>query len=30
LSDGDEIRLGRVCMTFRILPPVSTQAEAEP
>jgi DNA-binding winged helix-turn-helix (wHTH) protein len=28
LSDGDEIRLGRVRMTFRVLPPVSTQTEA--
>jgi DNA-binding winged helix-turn-helix (wHTH) protein len=27
LSDGDEIRLGRVRMTFRILPPLSTQTE---
>ncbi len=27
LSDGDEILLGRVRMTFRALPPVSTQAE---
>ena len=25
LSDGDEIRLGRVRMTFRILPPLSTR-----
>ena len=28
LSDGDEILLGRVLMTFRVLPPVSTQTEA--
>ncbi len=27
LSDGDEILLGRVRMTFRVLPPVSTQTE---
>ena len=25
VSDGDEIRLGRVRMTFRVLPPVSTR-----
>ncbi len=25
LADGDEIRLGRVRMTFRVLPPLSTQ-----
>jgi DNA-binding winged helix-turn-helix (wHTH) protein len=25
LSDGDEIRLGRVRMTFRVLPPLSTR-----
>jgi len=28
LSDGDEILLGRVPMTFRVLPPVSTRTEA--
>jgi hypothetical protein len=28
LSDGDEILLGRVRMTFRVLPPVSTRTEA--
>ncbi len=28
LSDGDDILLGRVRMTFRVLPRVSTQAEA--
>jgi DNA-binding winged helix-turn-helix (wHTH) protein len=28
LSDGDEILLGRVRMTFRVLPPLSTQTEA--
>lgn len=28
LSDGDEIRLGRVRMTFRVLPPLSTKTEA--
>jgi DNA-binding winged helix-turn-helix (wHTH) protein len=28
LSDGDEILLGRVHMTFRVLPPVSTRTEA--
>jgi DNA-binding winged helix-turn-helix (wHTH) protein len=28
LSDGDEIILGRVRMTFRVLPPVSTRTEA--
>ena len=28
LSDGDEIRLGRVRMTFRILPPLSTRTGA--
>jgi DNA-binding winged helix-turn-helix (wHTH) protein len=27
LSDGDEILLGRVHMTFRVLPPVSTRTE---
>lgn len=27
LADGDEIRLGRVRMTFRVLPPLSTQTE---
>jgi DNA-binding winged helix-turn-helix (wHTH) protein len=27
LSDGDEILLGRVPMTFRVLPPVSTRTE---
>jgi len=29
LSDGDEILLGRVHMTFRLLPPVSTRTAAE-
>jgi DNA-binding winged helix-turn-helix (wHTH) protein len=29
LSDGDEIRLGRVRMTFRILPPLSTRTEVD-
>lgn len=29
LSDGDEILLGRVHMTFRVLPPVSTQTQSE-
>jgi len=28
LSDGDEILLGHVHMTFRVLPPVSTRSEA--
>ena len=28
LCDGDQIRLGRVRMTFRILPPLSTRTEA--
>ncbi len=28
LSDGDDILLGRVRMTFRVLPPVSTRTEA--
>ena len=28
LSDGDEILLGRVRMTFRVLPPASTRTEA--
>ena len=28
LSDGDEILLGRVRMTFRVLPPVSTRTGA--
>jgi DNA-binding winged helix-turn-helix (wHTH) protein len=28
LSDGDEIRLGRVRMTFRVLPPLSTRTGA--
>jgi DNA-binding winged helix-turn-helix (wHTH) protein len=29
LSDGDEILLGHVHMTFRVLPPVSTRTQAE-
>jgi len=27
LADGDEIRLGRVRMTFRVLPPLATQTD---